>query len=682
MKRFFHVAMMAIFLSLITPIARAQFEFREDRAVGNTVVYQTTGGRFSADEAIVRALSSDGTGVIRIVGEQFRLAKPIKSNRSNLSIELSPRTKILVSNTLAVGCIDLSGDNVSVIGGTIVVDTFVDNQVIVRLRNSDTATIRDLKVDVLAIDGDGATPMTVIKLEDATNVILDNVTVHPNAGVRALYFDECVGSRVVNSHFGPPAGEATRDCWRVIDAVGGSNVHIASCSILDLGTAETMLDECIVHTETEANTQNGFAITNCDIETVACRNLIHLKGTKSFRIVDNFLSEAVGIEMYDFVERFDSTVYVENTGSTISSATNAYAAHGIISDNNFSGNAFYSAPEVAIRAGGKIDFIGNHIGHGGSEYGVIFDADHTQSLIASGNSFDGFAQAGTPWRSQAPFFIVNRLTDDDTGATENIDSLGLDLWEHVEHIVTKDNFAEGYNLGNPITASGYGSFPWTYGVRGSYSFGGISGWAQQITKTDVTFSTTSNTITSATDEAFAGFRSGDTIMVLGSSAPENNGLRTVVSLTSTGGGTDNNILTVNTPSDSHSPDVTLLSSAAGPFSDMVITSSTITRPSGSFISDGFITGQFVLMEDAEDAANNRMHYVTTVAALTLTVSPATLTANTADSTATLKRAGIGYDMVTDASAGETIRIYVYPSGGIGSFIYPLQSNIFSRNLSQ
>lgn len=63
------------------------------------------------------------------------------------------------------------------------------------------------------------------------------------------------------------------------------------------------------------------------------------------------------------------------------------------------------------------------------------------------------------------------------------------------------------------------------------------------------------------------------------------------------------------------------------------TATTFTRTTGSFITDGYLAGDYLLTQNAEDVANNQRRLITTVAALTLTVSGGTgYTVNAADTT--------------------------------------------------
>lgn len=64
------------------------------------------------------------------------------------------------------------------------------------------------------------------------------------------------------------------------------------------------------------------------------------------------------------------------------------------------------------------------------------------------------------------------------------------------------------------------------------------------------------------------------------------------------------------------------------------TTSTMTRATGSFITDGFKVGGQVTIRNAETPANNGTHVITAVAALTLTTT-ATLTVDIADASAIL-----------------------------------------------
>ena len=62
------------------------------------------------------------------------------------------------------------------------------------------------------------------------------------------------------------------------------------------------------------------------------------------------------------------------------------------------------------------------------------------------------------------------------------------------------------------------------------------------------------------------------------------------------------------------------------------TTSTFTRASGSFITDGFLVGDYLFIQNAEDTANNGSYLITAVAATTITVSGTPFTTNADDTT--------------------------------------------------
>lgn len=62
------------------------------------------------------------------------------------------------------------------------------------------------------------------------------------------------------------------------------------------------------------------------------------------------------------------------------------------------------------------------------------------------------------------------------------------------------------------------------------------------------------------------------------------------------------------------------------------TTSTFTRTTGSFVTDGVLVGDYILFQDAEDAGNNGSFEVTAVAATTITVSGTPFTTNADDTT--------------------------------------------------
>jgi hypothetical protein len=62
------------------------------------------------------------------------------------------------------------------------------------------------------------------------------------------------------------------------------------------------------------------------------------------------------------------------------------------------------------------------------------------------------------------------------------------------------------------------------------------------------------------------------------------------------------------------------------------TTSTFTRTTGSFITDGFLVGDYLYLQNAENAANNGSFLITNVAALTITVTGTPFTTNADDTT--------------------------------------------------
>ena len=106
------------------------------------------------------------------------------------------------------------------------------------------------------------------------------------------------------------------------------------------------------------------------------------------------------------------------------------------------------------------------------------------------------------------------------------------------------------------------------------------------------------------------------------------------------------------------------------------TSSTFTRTTGSFVTDGFLVGDYLFIQNAEDAANDGTSLITNVAATTITVSGTPFTTNADDTTviaAVDRRAtpltnrirvfGKTYDESTTADIGVTSltnQVYRFP----------------------
>lgn len=106
------------------------------------------------------------------------------------------------------------------------------------------------------------------------------------------------------------------------------------------------------------------------------------------------------------------------------------------------------------------------------------------------------------------------------------------------------------------------------------------------------------------------------------------------------------------------------------------TSNTFTRTTGSFVTDGFLVGDYLFIQNAEDTANNGSYLITAVAATTLTVSGTPFTTNADDTTviAAIDRRPVAfttririfgktYDQSTTADIGVTTltnQVYRFP----------------------
>jgi hypothetical protein len=96
---------------------------------------------------------------------------------------------------------------------------------------------------------------------------------------------------------------------------------------------------------------------------------------------------------------------------------------------------------------------------------------------------------------------------------------------------------------------------------------------------------------------------------------------------------------------------------------LAITATTITRDSGSWVTDGFAIGDLVTLANAENSANNASWRITGVTATVLTIGAGGLTANADDTTATWTRAGAGRIRPSDDPKVDRIVFEMTLAGG-------------------
>lgn len=113
---------------------------------------------------------------------------------------------------------------------------------------------------------------------------------------------------------------------------------------------------------------------------------------------------------------------------------------------------------------------------------------------------------------------------------------------------------------------------------------------------------------------------------------------------------------------------TRLGAVLGPVTNLAITSTTITRAAGSWITDGFAVGDFVTLASAEDTLNNdTFGPITALSATVMTIASGGLTANADDDTVTHQRAQTSYIKPSSDSQVDRIVIEMTVAGGATYF---------------
>lgn len=516
--------------------------------IGNAGPYTST----DAAE-IVEALWRDGhRGAYVFRYGKYLFGRMAIIPESDIEIVIEVGAQLAANNSDAVGIFNITGDRVRVSGpGRVVIDNAVNDQVAILFNGGDDVAVDGVSFEAFTTGASDANPMTMTRFDSCYNVRMEGCVAIPKQGFRILHVLDTEEYAVRDNTFRKPYTAGFARCWRPVDVQDSYGGRITGNTFRALGNSSNiMAGGCLVLRETTVNsTAAGDIISGNRFESIGARNVIKVLGRASTIIRDCvFVDSSPSITTYDYENvtptRYDATVLFHNMNESVSAATNEYCAHATVDGCLFDNGASSTACEIIVKSLAKGSISNNWFAHQSGRHSIVVDADHSYDIKVDGNHFDGGFPTVTT--QKVPVRILNRLTEDASGE-EAGSYTSVPLYTHIEGITLTGNKAEGWKQCLSVAGGGLDWFPLPLGARGGLSCG-VDGWREVVASANITF-TNPDTITASSGTPFGNVAPGDMIMVLGADDQKNNGLRRVLTATSSE-------LTVANPSADNNSDPT------------------------------------------------------------------------------------------------------------------------------
>lgn len=245
-----------------------------------------------------------GPGVHRMNGPLT-----LTSDDDGCAIYGAPGSVLLASDE-AVGALHITADNVLLNGFTIRASTYVADQKVVHVEDSQNQIFQSMKFELTDSSG-SATSMKMIYLDHAMNTKFIGSTFHPNKGLTVIHGENSYnplsalasgsvlngnGLHVIGCEFGTPTPAANPDgfsgyqqAYRIIYLDGYEYTNVTGSRFFQLGTLTNPLDSIIaIRAHSSALVESGHVkVSGCSFERVSCPKSIQILGTGSVLFTGN-----------------------------------------------------------------------------------------------------------------------------------------------------------------------------------------------------------------------------------------------------------------------------------------------------------------------------------------------------------------------------------------------------------
>ena len=358
---------------------------------------------------------------------------------ANLSVVIEPGAALLPAHTGAIGLFELTGDNVAITGGgQILIPTWVNNQVVMKITGATRPRVRDLLFKWSATGGSSANPMTGLLLHDCHSESVTGNLAFPVAGSVPFRSNLCDAGVWSGNTVRPEAKRTPTSGGTYVDVYVPFWMHGMQLSTFEanecygLGGASSKLEYALLMQWDAdlAGEQGHNRITGNRFEACYAKRWIALYGGNFSRIDHNLLGQneaAAGTMDY---ATFTAGSQVINAAIHVDSSNHLgsgqQAVHTQIHDNDIH-NWGGDSPVIAAGRCTRLYIRNNTFGLINAITGAIaIDGDTCSgSIYVDGNTFDG---GGTQDRA---VYVIQLAATSPAALTEM-------------PLLIKDNTADGF----------------------------------------------------------------------------------------------------------------------------------------------------------------------------------------------------------------------------------------------
>lgn len=327
---------------------------------------------------------------VRFLNGTYKFVVPFTSTRNDIRIEGDPGARFVAQNTNPVGLLDFSGDDVTVAGVEVVVETAIQNQVMIRMAGKNGG-VRESKFEVTTNLGTSLAPMILVQFTAAVRKSLRDNLFLPNVGVICVQSIDGNGLSMIGNEIsngvdgGFPEGFATRSCFRGIDLVRDEWCTILGNKFFGLGQPVSDKVESILRYQGGGPSENGHIVINGNLfESIASDQMIDLRGCNWFSVTGNIIGPPTSFPFKVGDAAIRISAEDGHTGG-------ARSGPGMITANDIHNSALDDTEGCSIWLEGanSVSIQANQFDYQRSKYTIRIDSDSCDVPSISGNHFVG-----------------------------------------------------------------------------------------------------------------------------------------------------------------------------------------------------------------------------------------------------------------------------------------------------
>lgn len=394
-----------VLLALAAPAAVPNYDAIYDNARNEVEI--TTGLRYATLGAAINAVETNGWTSVLLPSGSHNIGTALDIDADDF--ELIFRRDTVISNLTsgAIGFGTFTGDNLRIEGAQFLIDTWVDDQVLLKVDGTISPYLSNIVVDCTASgDNDDANYMTAIHVEDSANERVLDCTVYPCDGMvpfKSLRGDAGIyrGNAVrVKANRKPTTGDSYAEVY-VPYWIQGFQMGIFDGNVAyGLGaTGNRIPYVLLIQWDSTLGSEQGHnRITNNRFEACWAERWVAHYGGQFTEISGNLFGQNEGAGSV-FSELFyaGGNNVNNHAGIHVSSSDHTGGGQGsihvMISDNNIHNVGGSEVPAISVAYGSRIFIQDNIFGLQNADESINIDAPTVPNdVYIRGNHFDGSGQ--------------------------------------------------------------------------------------------------------------------------------------------------------------------------------------------------------------------------------------------------------------------------------------------------